>query len=95
MVIVVDPTGRGIGMDIPLATRPTSLRGLRVGVFSNGKPNAANLVRALHREIVDLFDLGQPVVIDKGERGLYTTGAPSSVLDELSACGVVIHGSGD
>lgn len=95
MLRIVDPTGRGAGTHLALAVRPTSIDKLRIGVFSNGKPNAANLVRAVHRELSERFALGDAVVVDKGELGLYTTGAPRSILDELSECGVVIHGSGD
>lgn len=92
---IVDPSGRGAGTHLPLATRPAGLDNIRVGVFSNGKPNAANLMRAVHHELSARFVLGEAVVVDKGELGLYTTGAPTSILDELSECGVVIHGSGD
>ena len=95
MLTVVDPTGGDHGALVVPATRPITLDGVRVGVFSNGKPNAAALVRAVHRELGSRFRLADATVVDKGERRLYTTGAPSSVLDELSACGVVIHGSGD
>lgn len=43
--VVYDPTGRVDAAERDLAPRPSSLRGLRVGVLDNSKWNAAALLR--------------------------------------------------
>ena len=95
MLEVLNPTGEFRAARVPVAERPAALDGLRVGVFSNGKPNAAKLVRAVYARLAEEHNFKEAFAIDNGEAGLYTTGAPHSILEQLSRCGVVIHGSGD
>src|SRR5258708_18612694 len=50
---VYDPCGVIEVQAIPTAPRPTSTQGLRLGVLSNTKWNAAKLLRATVRELAD------------------------------------------
>ena len=50
---VYDPCGVIEVEAIPMAARPTSTEGLRLGVLSNTKWNAAKLLRATVRELAD------------------------------------------
>jgi hypothetical protein len=50
---VYDPCGVIEVEAIPMAARPTSAEGLRLGVLSNTKWNAAKLLRATVRELAD------------------------------------------
>lgn len=50
---IYDPCGVVEVAAIPMAARPTSVEGLRLGVLSNTKWNAAKLLRATVRELSD------------------------------------------
>lgn len=96
MIRVLDPVAPAVVDRIPLAARRMPLDGLRLGVLSNGKPNAANLMRVAQHRMERRYSLAEVVFIDKVEAGLMAgDGAPDWMLEQLAACDAVLHGGGD
>lgn len=89
---LVDPTEQPAGLTIVLADRPGDLRGLRLGLMENSKPNAAAL---LEEVAAFLRDELQPVAVHRySVPG--TLPAPDAVLDQIAAeCDLVIEAIGD
>jgi hypothetical protein len=89
---LVDPTEQPAALAVALAERPVELRGLRLGLMENSKPNAAALL-----EEVEHFLRGelQPVVVNRySVPG--TLPAPDDTLDQIAAeCDLVIEAIGD
>lgn len=76
-----------------LASRPSSLSGVRLGLLSNGKPNAGALLRVFGYRLADRVGLSLVVSFEKPEFG-------DSVDDRLvsqilDSCDIAIVGVGD
>ena len=96
MLTVVDPVAPAIVERTALAPRPPSLDGLRLGVLSNSKPNAANLMRVAQRRMQQRFAISDVVYFDNVEHGVMAgDAAPDWMLEQLAACDAVLHGGGD
>jgi hypothetical protein len=98
MIEILDPIGFVDQSSAPtsgLARRLKTLDGETMCLFSNGKPNAANFLRAIERELQTKFSIGGRLWIDKYEYGMLTIGAPEWMLDRIAEAGFVIHASGD
>jgi hypothetical protein len=96
MLRVVDPVARAVVERIDLAGRPRSLDGLRLGVLSNSKPNAANLMRLAQRRMEQHFEVSDVMFFDNVEHGVMAgDAAPDWMLEQLATCDAVLHGGGD
>jgi hypothetical protein len=95
MLRVLNPVARAVVDRHDLAPRLTDLEGVRLGVLSNGKPNAANLMRTAQRRMQERFNVSDVVFVDKVASGQYGDAAPEWMLEQLSQCSAVLHGSGD
>jgi hypothetical protein len=75
----------------PLSTRPASLRGCRVGVLDNSKPNADVLLRRLAELLVERHGAASVTVWRKPG-----SSRPATMIDEVArGSDVVLTGSGD
>jgi len=86
---VLVPVARASVLEKPLAERPSSLAGLRIGLLDNRKPNAALLLESVVAELgVDSSDL---------EWGHKTAAqpAPSEVMGRLEKCDAVVLAMAD
>jgi hypothetical protein len=84
---VMDPTATRYGTDVaPLAARPASLQGLRLGLLWNAKPNGDAALRAVGEQLASEY--GMTVTFHSGslpcERDLLATAAETS--DVVVAC---------
>ena len=70
----------------PLAPRPSTLDGLTVGVFDNGKANAERLVGAVAAELVARGATFERVY----EHKTATLPAPDEVMGRLQRCDAVV-----
>ncbi len=76
--------------------RPDSVRGLRIGVLDNGKPNADVLLTTLAEELVRRYGALPGLVTTKGDGANAATPARPDVLDRLSKeVDVTLVGSAD
>lgn len=64
---VLDPTAtQSIATD-GMAERPESLTGIRVGLLTNDKLNAANLLDAIYDLLAERFDVSSAYRVNKGD----------------------------
>jgi hypothetical protein len=91
---ILDPTGFGErSADTTLAPRPTSIRGLRVGLLENTKPNAAPLLSNVGRELQRQHGAATAVMFAKSYFGTPTE--ESLIQRILHNCDFVVAGIGD
>jgi hypothetical protein len=65
--LVLDPTAtQSIATD-GMAERPESLAGLRIGLLTNDKLNAANLLDAVYDVLADRFEVSSAYRVNKGD----------------------------
>ena len=91
---LLDPTGFDErSADTTLAPRPASLRGLRVGLLENTKPNAAPLLANVGRELQRQHGAATAVMFAKSYFG---TPVEESVINQmLHNCDFAVAGIGD
>ena len=90
---VLDPTVQPIPASAVIAPRPDTLDGTVVGLLSNGKRNASELLEMVHQVLADRFEFKDVVAVDKGNA---SRPCPTDLLQELTKrCDVVITASGD
>jgi hypothetical protein len=91
---LMDPFGSPAPPPRPhLAARPPSLRGLRLGLLDNSKPNADLLLEAVLGELEEEFS--PRAVVRRRKPGAGVPG-PQSLLEELGgSCDAVIVAVGD
>lgn len=78
---------------IKMAEMPRDLKGKTIGFIWNHKPNGDLLLQNLERALKERFLLSGTLMKKKE---LASSGAPSEILDELSAkCDIVILAIGD
>jgi hypothetical protein len=91
---LLDPTGFGErSADTTLASRPASLRGLRLGLLENTKPNAAPLLASVGRELQRQHGAATAVMFAKSYFGTPTE--ESLIQRILHSCDFVLAGVGD
>lgn len=91
---LLDPTGAtGRANDAQLAPRPRSLRGLRVGLLDNTKPNAGVLLAAVADELRRGWGVGPSSTYVKSYFG--TPVEESLIQRILKNCDFVVAGIGD
>ena len=87
----LSPCGTASGEIKPLARRPASLRGLRVGILDNSKPNAGALLGRVAELLVERAGAGSIAVWRKPG-----SSRPATVIDKVVAgADVVLTGSAD
>ncbi|MBI3953881.1 MAG: hypothetical protein HY330_05150 [Chloroflexi bacterium] len=90
---ILDPVAEAHPPSVPLAARGLDLRGKRLGLLDNSKPNARELLEAVARALDLRYELASVVVRRKPTMSVPAT---ESLLDELAReCDVVLTGSGD
>lgn len=94
---VVNPLGTPQAAGAELAASPQSLRGARLGVLWNGKPNADELLRAVAARLIEGQGMAGMLWLKKGD---LASGpgfpSPQPLIDRLSSGTVaVLAASGD
>ena len=88
---VLSPLGTAVGGVKPLARRRGSLRGLRIGILDNSKPNADVLLGRVAELLVEQVG-GGPIARWRKPGASH----PATVIDEVVASSdVVLTGSAD
>jgi len=92
--LLLDPTGaREAAADTRLAPRPRTLRGARVGLLDNTKPNASVLLGEVARQLRRDHDVGEVTTYVKSYFGTPVEG--SLIQQMLENCDFVVAGVGD
>ncbi|MFQ5849784.1 MAG: hypothetical protein ACE5JU_04245 [Candidatus Binatia bacterium] len=87
------PTASSKSLAVPLAPRLHALQGTRLGILSNQKVNADELLESL---AVELQSRHQVRMIIKRTKQIQSQAAPEVVMSDLvSLCDAVIQGVGD
>jgi predicted component of type VI protein secretion system len=91
---LLDPTGASEReVDTTLAPRLRSLRGLRVGLLDNAKPNASVLLAQTGRELQRAHGVQE---IRMYQKGYFGTPVEESLIQKiLHNCDFVVAGIGD
>ena len=91
---LLDPTGESdLATNTSLTPRLRSLRGLRLALLENTKPNAVVLLRAVGRELQEVYGVREVRMFRKGYFG---TPVEESVVQQiLRASDFAVAGIGD
>ena len=93
---ILDPTGLSARPKAPaftLATRPTDLSGVRIGLLENGKQNARRFLVDVAALLRERHGAGEATLRRKEN---FAQPAPAELVEELSATSeVVVIGVGD
>lgn len=93
MVIeVLDPTYSDSPSEFTLAERPASLRGLTVGIISNGKQNTMPFFDAVEDELRERHGVTEVVRVIKGN---YSAPAGDEIMDRAQRWHALVAGVGD
>lgn len=94
---VLSPIGQIGSGRFPAAQRPASLDGAVLGLLSNGKPNADNLLDEIVAQLSERYRLAEPMRLDKTDGAAGPAyGATDWMLERLSSGTVaVLTASGD
>lgn len=86
------PIPTGDALNIQLAKRPTSLKGLKIGFLGNLKPNCDVLLHTTEAEVMKLGAAGTMY----REKSSCSLGAPTEIFDEIAAnCQAAVVALGD
>ena len=99
-MLIVNPAGRSARSVAEVATRPTDLAGLRLGLLDNGKPKADVMVKAVGRLLNERYPLASTFYIQRGTGRLDTRKTGGDAFDEVlqqvvAEADVVVSGVGD
>ena len=90
---ILDPTVEALPDSTDLVPRPNDLNGKVVGLLSNSKRNADNLLDAIHSLLEDTYEFKGVVRLNKGDA---SRPAPKHIMEELlEKCDLVITATGD
>ncbi len=90
---VLDPTAtQSIATD-GMARRPDSLAGKRIGLLTNDKLNAANLLDAIYDVLAERFDVSSAYRVNKGEAS--RPAEPDLLADFSNEVDVALLANGD
>jgi hypothetical protein len=90
---LLDPRAEARPSVAARARRPLDLRGKRVGLLANSKPNSDEFLAALGALLQERYGVGELVVARKPNASRV---APAETLDRLAAdCAVVVTAVGD
>jgi hypothetical protein len=91
--MLLDPTGQASAQKVTLAPRPVSLRGCRLGLLDNTKPNARRLLDEVGALLAAEFGVASVVRRSKPTMSLP---GPDTLLDEMAReCDAVVVAVGD
>ncbi len=92
-ILVLNPTAEMRVQERPIAPRPDSLAGERVGILWNGKPNADLLLDRVAELLGERFGV---LVTVRATKPNVSAPAPPDVIQKLVAeCDVVVNAIGD
>lgn len=90
---ILDPTVEALPDTTLMAERPKNLNGLKVGLLSNGKRNAEELLDAVVALLQDTYELGE---IHRYNKRDASRPCPQNIMDELlEKCDIAIVATGD
>lgn len=90
---ILDPVAEARPPSVPLALRSLDLRGKRLGLLDNSKPNARELLEEVAHALDERYELASVVVVRKPTMSVP---AAEQLLERLAEeCDVVLTGSGD
>ncbi len=90
---VLDPRTAARPAHVARAPRPSDLRGKRIGLLANGKPNSKEFLTALGGLLRDRYGALPLVLVGKPSA---SRTAPGDTLDQLARqCDAVVTGVGD
>ncbi|MCL2583548.1 MAG: hypothetical protein FWE35_13975 [Streptosporangiales bacterium] len=91
---LLDPTGdAGRATNTTLSPRPATLRGARLALLENTKPNAVPLLEIVGRELTERYGVREVRLFRKGYFG--TPVEESVVQQMLHNCDFAVAGIGD
>lgn len=93
MLTILDPRGFPETATASLAPRPKSLDGLVLGLFSNRKTNADQLLQLIEQRLRDRFSLREVVWSGKDKNSL--PAPPETLAPILEGCDAAITAIGD
>jgi len=92
-VVILDPRDEGKPVAVSLAPRPESLEGKRLGLLSNRKPNARELLHLVATLAGERFHLQDVFYIEKET---HRRVAPPEIIQQLALrCDVAIVAAAD
>ena len=90
---VLDPTVEPIPTSAVISPRPETLDGAVVGLLSNNKRNADEILEMVHEVLADRFEFGEVLARNKGNA---SRPCPPEIMEEMAErCDLVITASGD
>ncbi len=90
---VLDPTAtQSIATD-GMADRPDSLAGMRIGLLTNDKMNAANLLDAIYDVLAERFEVSSAYHVNKGDAS--RPAEPDFLSDFSNEVDVALLANGD
>lgn len=91
--IMLNPTAAGRTLSVSLAHGLDTLQGKTLGILSNQKVNADEVLDALAAAIQQKYKITKVI---KRTKRIQSQPAPSEVMSDLvNSCDAVIHGVGD
>lgn len=90
---VLDPTADQLIATDGMAERPESLTGMRVGLLTNDKLNAANLLDAIYDLLAERFDVSSAYRVNKGDAS--RPAEPEFLSDFSNEVDVALLANGD
>ena len=92
-IIVLDPTVGPLHVQASMASRPSTLNGLTVGLLANGKRNADHLLDHVAGLLTERYQLNEVVTWDKRNS---SRPCPDGLMREIvERCDVVVTATGD
>ncbi len=92
-IVVLDPTAVGRAQERPLAPRPETLEGKRIGLLWNGKSNADVFLSEVEKLLVHTY---HPASTRNWSKHNASATAFESLIEELAqGCDLVVNGIGD
>lgn len=93
MPTIISPESPVLAESRPLAPRPASLAGLRIGILDNSKANAGRLLERVREQLVERYGAVSGPSERKSSSGIP---APSSIIERLRySCDLVLTASAD
>lgn len=93
MSSILDPTAQPKRERRPLAQRPSTLKGLTIGLLDSSKRNSDILLAEIGRLLMTRYEAKE---VMQRAKPTFTVPAPASLVDEMAArCHAIVTGVGD
>ena len=92
-IITLDPRDEGSPSQALLATRPTTLNGKTIGLFSNNKPHSEKLLRMIADVIRERYEISGIIEHNKG--GHQWTAKKEDLETLAPKCDIAIHATAE